>query len=132
MSSEFEAIIDRIHEQDPRYKAEAYMFVMEALSFTQKKLKSSKHVTGEQILVGMKELLLERFGPMAINVLDFWGVMKTEDFGNIVFNLVDHKVLSKTEEDHIERFKNVYDFQEVFCEGYRKELLKKISRMRSI
>ncbi len=132
MNPEFENIIDQIFEKDPRYKPDAYVFVMEALSFTQKKIKIVKHVTGEEILSGMKELLMERFGPMALNVLDYWGIKSTEDFGNIVFNLVDYKVLSKTEEDHLEKFKNVYDFEEVFLEGYRKELAKKISRMRSI
>ena len=73
---------------------------------------------------------MERFGPMALTVLRYWRIHATEDFGNIVFNLVAKRVLSKTEEDRIEGFRNKYDFEEVFEKGYRSLLAKKISRMR--
>jgi len=132
MINDFELIVDRISKRDVRYKEEAYDFVMEALSYTQKKFKSNKHVSGEQLLIGIKELLLSSYGPMAITVLRHWGIKKTEDFGNIIFNLVDSHVLSKTQEDNIEIFRNGYDFEEVFNHGYRRQLAKKISRMRSI
>jgi uncharacterized repeat protein (TIGR04138 family) len=71
MSHEFHTIIDHIYESDPRYKQGAYLFVMEALSYTQKKFKRPKHVTGEEMLEGMKELLLNKFGPMAMTVLGY-------------------------------------------------------------
>ncbi|HNV24106.1 MAG TPA: hypothetical protein PKH98_04375, partial [Candidatus Omnitrophota bacterium] len=61
-----------------------------------------------------------------------WGIKNTEDFGHIVFNLVENKILTKTEDDNIDTFKDAYDFQEVFNRGYRKNLHKRISRMRSI
>ena len=131
MSGEFEAIIDDIYERDIRYREDAYIFVMEALAFTQKKYKCTKHVKGEEMLQGMKELLLHKFGPMTLTVLKHWGINDTEDFGNIVFNLVENRVLSKTEDDSIEEFRDGYDFGEVFDSGYRKQLAKKISRMRS-
>jgi len=131
MNEEFEAIIDDIYEKDVRYKEDAYIFVMEALAFTQKNYKRSKHVKGEEMLQGMKELLLMKFGPMTLMVLKHWGINNTEDFGNIVFNLVENRVLSKTENDNIEEFRDGYDFGEVFDYGYRKQLAKKISRMRS-
>jgi len=79
----------------------------------------------------MKELLINKYGPMTITVLKHWGINNTEDFGNIVFNLVENRVLSKTEDDTIEEFRNGYDFGEVFDYGYRQKLAKKISRMRS-
>lgn len=123
-------IVDEIREKDPRYKSDAYSFVMEALSYTQKKFRCPKHVSTFEILEGMKDLLIVKYGPMALTVLQFWGIKTTEDIGNIVFNLVDNKVLSKTEDDRIEHFKNAYDFEEVFRSGYRKQLAKKISRMR--
>jgi uncharacterized repeat protein (TIGR04138 family) len=132
MNEEFEIIVEEIFEKDPRYKEDAYVFVMEALAYTQKKFKRSKHVKGEELLLGMKELLLNKFGPMTMTVLEYWGIKSTEDFGNIVFNLVENKILSKTEDDNIEEFKNGYNFEEVFDSGYRKQLAKKISRMRSI
>lgn len=131
MNEEFEAIIEEIHEKDVRYKEDAYVFVMEALAYTQKKFKRTKHVKGEEMLQGMKELLMHKFGPMTLTVLKHWGIKSTEDFGNIVFNLVENRVLSKTEEDNIEEFRDGYDFGEVFDSGYRKQLAKKISRMRS-
>ena len=131
MNSEFETIVENIYEKDVRYREGAYIFVMEALAYTQKKFKRTKHVKGEEMLQGMKELLLHKFGPMTITVLEYWGIKNTEDFGNIVFNLVENRVLSKTEDDSIEEFRDGYDFEEVFDSGYRKQLAKKISRMRS-
>jgi len=132
MSEEFYAIVEKISEEDLRYKEDAYKFVMESLTYTQKKYKAVKHVSGIEMLDGIKELLLKKFGPMTLMVLKHWGIKSTEDFGNIVFNLVENKVLSKTERDSIDHFRNVFEFEEVFQEGYRKQLHKKISRMRSI
>ena len=132
MNSDFEVIIEDIYQRDDRYKEDAYAFVMEALSYTQKKFKRTMHVTGPELLEGMKELLMQEFGPMALVVLRHWGIKTTEDFGHIVFNLVESKVLSKTQDDDIENFRNGYDFVETFDRGYRKKLHKKISRMRSM
>ncbi len=130
MNQEFNNILDRICAEDTRYKRDAYEFLMEALSFTQKKFRRAKHVSGEELLAGIKELLLSKFGPMALSVLTHWGVKKTDDFGHIVFNLIAYKVLSKTEEDNIESFKDGYDFNEAFNAGYRKKLAQRIRRMR--
>ena len=130
MKQELDDIIFEICETDPRYSIEAYTFVLEALSFTQKKFKRVKHVSGKELLEGIKILLMEKFGPMTLTVLKHWGVKRTEDFGSIVFNLVSRKVLSKTEEDSLESFKDVYDFEMVFDKGYRRGLHKKISHMR--
>ena len=116
--------------EDPRYKVDAYEFVLNALSFTQKKFSRLRHVTGEELLEGIKILLMEKFGPMTLTVLEHWGVHATEDFGNIVFNLVHKRVLSQTEEDNIQNFKNGFDFEKVFSKGYRRRLEQKISRMR--
>jgi len=130
MNKEFYQIITDINVKDPRYKEDVYVFVMEALSFTQKKYSRIKHVTGIELLEGIRELLINKFGPMTLTVLHHWGVYTTEDFGNIVFNLVDNKVLSKTEDDKIEHFKDGFDFDEVFNKGYKRQLAKKISRLR--
>jgi len=132
MKEEFETIIEDLFEKDSRYREDAYIFVMEALTYTQKKYKAHRHVSGEELLVGIRDLLMKEFGPLAITVLTYWGVKSTEDFGNIVFNLVDNKVLSKTEDDNIEEFKDVFDFDDVFKQGYRKKLHQRISRMRAL
>ena len=130
MKRQIDNLISQICHEDTRYSEDAYGLVMEALSFTQKKFRRQKHVTGKEFLEGIKILLMDEFGPMAIPVLRHWGIQKTEDFGNIVFNLVQKSVLSKTEQDHIEHFKNVYDFEVVFKEGYSRKLNKDVSRMR--
>ncbi|VAX35489.1 hypothetical protein MNBD_UNCLBAC01-1464, partial [hydrothermal vent metagenome] len=108
-----------------------YEFMMDALDYTQRKYKRKRHVSGEEILEGIKELLMKDFGPLTITVLEHWSITSTEDFGNIIFNLVNNKVLNKTDEDDIAKFKDAYDFEEVFDQGYRKKLHKKVSRMRT-
>jgi len=123
-------IISEIRLRDKRYHEDAYEFVLDALSFTQRKFRRSKHVTGKELLEGIKILLMHRFGPMAMTVLKHWGIERTEDFGNIVFKLVERKVLSKTDEDNIQSFRDVYDFDKVFNKAYRQSLHKKISRLR--
>jgi len=130
MKRDLNEILFEICESDPRYREDVYEFVLEALSYTQKKFKRTKHVTGKELLEGIKFLLMDKFGPMTMLVLRHWGINSTEDFGNVVFNLVDKKVLSKTEEDDIESFRNVYDFDKEFDKGYRDRLAKQISRLR--
>lgn len=130
MNQEFDNIIDHICVKDHRYRRESYAFLMEALSFTQKKFKRSKHVSGTELLKGIQELLQKKFGLMTLTVLNHWGIRNTEDFGNIVFNLVEHKILSKTEEDSLEDFRKGYDFQKVFRDGYRKRFHKQVSRIK--
>ncbi len=130
MKMTFDEIVEVITDKDPRYKEGAYSFVMESLTFTQKKFRSIKHVSGTELLEGIKQLLVKKFGPMTMTVLTHWGIKETEDFGNVVFNLVENKVLSKTEDDDIQSFRDVYDFEKVFSHDYRKRMAKKISRMR--
>jgi uncharacterized repeat protein (TIGR04138 family) len=130
MDEEFYSIISTICGQDSRYYPEAYEFVMEALNFSQKKFKKSKHISGEELLAGIRALLLKKFGPMAMPVLQHWGIKSTDDFGNIVYNLVENQVLAKDSHDHYDSFKNAYDFGEVFINGYRKQLARRLKTMR--
>jgi len=115
-----------ILEKDRRYKLEGYIFVLEAIHYTREKFKVEKHVTGQQLLEGIKELGIKRFGPLAKMVFEHWGIKETIDFGNIVFNMVEEKILTKTEDDKLEDFKDVYDFEEVFVKNYQPELPKKL------
>jgi len=112
MITDFYAKVEEIIRKDPRYKPDVYSFVMQALWFTQKKIARTGHVTGRELLVGIKELGLEQYGPMAKVVFNHWGVQKTDDFGAIVFNMVDAGLMQKTDEDSVEDFKGVYDFDE--------------------
>lgn len=111
--------VEKVMERQRQYKFEAYTFVMAALHDTVSKLEKPRHVTGQELLEGIRIYALEQYGALARTVLNYWGVHKTEDFGNIVFGLVEVGVLRKQAEDKVEDFRNVYDFEEAFVRGYR-------------
>jgi uncharacterized repeat protein (TIGR04138 family) len=119
---DFMGVIEKITEKDPRYNAEVYLFLMKGLNFTVKRLEKSRHVSGQELSDGLKLYAIEQFGPMARAVLENWGVYSTEDFGNIVFNMIDAKLLSKSETDSIGDFKDVYDFKEAFDRAVKYKL----------
>jgi uncharacterized repeat protein (TIGR04138 family) len=116
--------VDQIIEKDPRYKPQSYAFVMGALDFTLRRLKKPRHISGRELLEGIKKLAKEEFGPMAKIVFEHWGIKNTEDFGHIVFNLVEAGIMSKTEEDSIEDFKDVFDFTKEFEGKYQMKVDK--------
>jgi len=119
----FEEGIDQILTQDTRYERDAYFFVREALDHTQrlvaKKGKDKiRHVTGRELLEGIRAYGLEQYGPMTITVLQEWGVRRCEDFGEIVFNMVENHLLAKTERDSRQDFREAYTFEEAFCKPF--------------
>ena len=116
-SVNFDEVVEQIVEKDPRYHRDAYSFLREALEHTQKsfgKKGEIRHVSGKELLDGIRDYALRQFGPMAITVLDEWGIRTTEDFGEMVFNMVENNLLAKTENDSRDDFKGGYDFTEVF------------------
>ena len=119
----FAEALDSIVASDPRYQREAYVFLRDSLDFTtkqQKKVKGTtiRHVSGPELLEGVRHYALKEFGPMVMTVFDSWGIHTSEDIGNMVFNLIGAGIFGKTEEDSIEDFKNVYDFGEVFVKPF--------------
>jgi uncharacterized repeat protein (TIGR04138 family) len=115
----FEEALELIQAKDPRYQRDAYLFVREALDHTQKSIgKDNKgrirHVTGQELLSGIREFALAQFGPMAITVLEEWGIRACGDFGEIVFNMVEIGLLAKTDKDSRTDFAGGYDFFEAF------------------
>jgi uncharacterized repeat protein (TIGR04138 family) len=118
----FDEGIDLIVLKDPRYRRDAYLLVRDALDFTKKNqtrregvpMSDTEHVTGQELLAGVREYVLAQFGPMGITVLEEWGITRCEDFGEIVFNIVEAGLFSKTETDSREDFQNGYDFDEAF------------------
>ena len=115
----FAEALDSIVASDSRYQRDAYVFLRDALDFTtkqQRKIKGTtvRHVAGPELLDGVRQYALKEFGPMVITVFDSWGIHSCEDIGNMVFNLIGAGIFGKTEEDSIEDFKNVYDFQAAF------------------
>ena len=105
---------EEIAGYDGRYKTDAYEFLMRALWFTQKKLARHGHISGKELLLGIKDFVLDQYGPMAKTVLGHWGIKTTDDFGEIVFNMVEAGLLHKTDQDSRADFKNVYDFDKAF------------------
>lgn len=129
MEQSFDQLVEQICLKDTRYHEDAYHFVMDSLHVTQEKFAQKAHVSGEQLLEGMKSLIIDRFGPLAVNVLEHWGIKSTEDFGRIVFNMVDGGLLSKTDDDHFEVFQNAFDLKEAFNLVYRENLKTAIQEM---
>ena len=122
--TDFHEALRKILEQDHRYTAEAYLFLREALEFTIKLLKKpdkgpTRHGSGAELLDGIRQFALQEYGPLTLRVLQHWGVRRSEDFGEIVFNLVESGALGKTEEDRREDFAGGYDFERAFAVPFR-------------
>jgi len=115
---DFDETIEKIVAQDSRYSMEAYYFVREALDFTQKKLVRNKkiqqpqHISGEELLEGSRNFTLKEYGPMGFFVLAAWGINQSSDIGELVFNMVESNLLSKTDEDTREDFSGGFKFSE--------------------
>jgi len=130
---DYDEVLDLILAKDNRYHRDAYYFVREGLDFTQQKLtkaaslKEPKHVSGRELMDGMRQYALENYGPMAKTLLNEWGVSSTEDFGEIVFNLVENNLLAKTEEDSREDFGNGFDFDKAFIMPYQPTKPSKVA-----
>jgi uncharacterized repeat protein (TIGR04138 family) len=115
----FEEGLEQILAKDQRYHRDAYHFLREALDFTQKCIVKEnrgqlRHVTGQELLAGIRDFALAQFGPMAMTVLEEWGVKRCEDFGEIVFLMVEIGMLAKTDKDSREDFQDGYEFAEAF------------------
>ena len=122
----FAEALDSIIATDPRYSRDAYVFLRDALDYTtkqQKKIKGGpvRHVAGPELLQGVRQYALKEFGPMVVTVLSYWGIRCCEDIGHMVFNLIGAGIFGKTEEDSIEDFKSVYDFEEAFVKPFAPE-----------
>lgn len=123
MYTDFDKKLELIVKKEKKYKKEAYEFLMQALSYTQNKLKRKGHVSATELLSGIKELALEQFGPMAGFVFKKWGVIRSDDFGQMVFNMIENGLLFKNEGDSKSDFKGIYNFQEIFdTKNYKFEL----------
>src|SRR5947209_1915807 len=121
--------LEEIVRKDPRFTYEAYEFIFAALAHTQQRLGRvpsdeaaagrDYHVTGPELLDGVRDLALQEFGLMARTVFKVWGVNRTDDFGAIVFNLVEAGLMSKRPEDTLADFRGLYDLDKALVEGYR-------------
>ncbi len=126
--------IAEVVRRDPRYTYEAYQFLYEALEHTQKLLgrrprpsaetpiEAEHHVRGQELLEGIRDLALRQFGLMARTVFHMWGIDRTDDFGEIVFNLVESGLMYTTSDDRRTDFHAVYDLDQALVHDYRIQL----------
>jgi uncharacterized repeat protein (TIGR04138 family) len=118
-----------VARRDPRYAYEAYEFLFEAYTHTQKMVgraaeptrddsPAENHVSGQELCAGAVDLARREFGRMARVVLRMWGINQTDDLGAIVFNLIDANLLSKQDSDQQSDFHAVFDLDEVLLNSY--------------
>jgi uncharacterized repeat protein (TIGR04138 family) len=118
MAIDLDTAIFELARKHGRYKPNAYHFTLDAVQYTVRKTREIRHVTGRELLEGMRELAVSRFGPMAKTVFEQWGVRRTEDFGEIVFQLVDRGLLGKTDTDKPSDFAAGFDFDDAFVRSF--------------
>ncbi len=124
---DFAEIVGLICKEDPRFDRKAYDFIRLGLDHAVKELKKkdtgraarSRHVSGPELLEGLRVYALDQFGPLAKTVLNSWGVKRCTDFGDIVFNLIEYNVFSKTDNDRREDFTDIYTFDEAFVKPFQ-------------
>jgi len=106
------------------YPLEAFNFVREGLSYTARRVHGAgeqsheldRHVSGRELCMGLRDFAIDQYGYLAPTVLRQWRIRRTDDFGRIVFTLIEHGYMSKTDEDSLEDFCGVFDFGEEFAE----------------
>ena len=111
-------VLDRLRDRNPRFHETAYLFILSALHYVIERLPEPRHISGRELAEGVRDLAIDRFGPMARTVLEHWGVRETSDLGDLVFALVECGILIKQEEDSADDFRNVFDFDDAFERDY--------------
>ncbi len=104
------------------YPIEAFAFVREGLNYAVEAVhddpeslpEDERHISGQQLCMGLRDMAITKYGLLAPVVFEHWGVTETVHFGEIVFSLVRNGLMSKTDEDRLEDFENVYRFSETF------------------
>jgi uncharacterized repeat protein (TIGR04138 family) len=123
---DFDEVVSLICKEDGRFDRPAYQFLRQGLDATVKELKKrdakraqqSLHVSGPELLEGLKDYALEQYGPLAKTVLNSWGITRGADFGDMVFNLIEYNVFSKTDADRREDFSDTYTFEDAFVKPF--------------
>jgi uncharacterized repeat protein (TIGR04138 family) len=118
--------LDQFIREQGLYSCEAFEFVCRGLSFTVESVhggiidpKACRHISGQQLCEGLREFALAHWGMLAPLVLRRWNIRRTVDFGRIVFTLVDHGQMAKTQDDTLDDFRDLYDFAKAFGAEYR-------------
>jgi uncharacterized repeat protein (TIGR04138 family) len=123
---DFNEVVELIYKEDSRFDRKAYTFIRQGLDHTVKELRKkdttraqrSQHVSGPELLDGLRIYALDQYGPLTKTVLNSWGIKRCRDFGDIVFNLIEYNVFSKTENDRREDFSDIYTFDDAFVKPF--------------
>lgn len=129
-------IIERIRKElidtghDTRYRIGGYEFVLNGMEFYLTSIGEKRHITGQELTRGLLLFAQKQFGPLARTVLHYWGIIKTEDLGNIVYNMIDIGVVGKQSDDSIEHFYDIVEINYFFHHQHyfkvEKEIVKRI------
>ncbi|MHC4842654.1 MAG: Minf_1886 family protein [Planctomycetota bacterium] len=112
--------LEQIAKQDGRYNPQALSFVYEGLGSTIENVSEEPdHVSGQALCEGLRKLAFEKWGRLAVLVLNTWGIKNTRDFGEIVYMMIEHKWMSAQSNDSVDDFNDVYDFNTVFKEQFQ-------------
>ncbi len=113
---DFQKAVEQIVTRDNRYHRDAYAFVLRALDYAVSSHGNAemRHIDGQTLLLGFRELALKEFSSLACFVLEDWGITCCEDVGQIVFHLVEEHIIVKRPEDSLEDFSNGFDFKMAF------------------
>lgn len=126
----------QVRQDAERFPEAAFQFVREGLAYTVKTVhgitdpadeiiadarrgmaqRRTRHINGQQLSIGLRDFALKQYGSLAGTVMRKWGVKKTDDFGTIVYAMIDRKEMRASPDDHLDDFKNVFDFEEAFVE----------------
>ncbi|MDR0993387.1 MAG: hypothetical protein LBN38_02315 [Verrucomicrobiota bacterium] len=121
--NDFNKTIARLCTVNRRYAPEAYHLLHLGLLRTLKNITEQgdglRHVTGAELSEGFRDVALEHFGPLAFTVLKRWGIHTTRDLGEMVYILIAARLFGKTDDDKIEDFDDVYDFDAAFRAPFR-------------
>lgn len=125
----FQEAVEKIVIHDQRYRADAYLFLREVMDLAVKRQKKQRkelrpmHVSAAELLEAFRLLALKEFGPMALTLLQYWGIKNSDDIGQIVFNLIEAGVVGKTEDDTLAAFSIGFDFQQAFVHPFQPTTL---------
>jgi uncharacterized repeat protein (TIGR04138 family) len=136
----FNAAVRRICERDKRFVPALYFFVRHGLDYLVKKRAEEsqqaagtphQHISGRQLLEGLREYALSEYGPAAYALLTRWGIQKSSDFGDIVFSLIAENMLGKSPNDRREDFDNGFDLELGLLEPFEPQTRTRLCVMRA-
>ena len=123
MDNDLHKKIVRLSDMQELYSVNAYYFILDALRVSSKKIQKkdpshSRHLSGKELSIGIKDYAIRRFGCMSYTVMTLWGLNGTADFGAIVYHLINAGLLGKSGDDSIDDFKEIFDFDDAFLKPF--------------